>query len=150
MITRRTASAEITTDVILSIFRLNGLLLEAGDVLSAAAGLTSARWQVLGAVALADRPPTVPQIARWMGLTRQSVHATVRRLVKDGLVDLTENDEHRRSSRVRLTSRGDEAYGSLDRAQATWANELSRGIRAADLRIAKDVLDGLTTRLEAR
>jgi DNA-binding MarR family transcriptional regulator len=148
MTTRRTASAAITTDVILSIFRLNGLLLEAGDVLSGDAGLTSARWQVLGAVALAERPPTVPQIARSMGLTRQSVHATVQRLLNDELVDLIDNDEHRRSPRVRLTSRGDEAYRSLDRAQATWVNQLSRGIRAADLRIVKNVLDDLTTRLE--
>jgi DNA-binding MarR family transcriptional regulator len=57
-------------------------MLEAGDVLSAGEGLTSARWQVLGAIVLADRPPTVPQIARRMGLTRQGVHATVRRLVR--------------------------------------------------------------------
>jgi DNA-binding MarR family transcriptional regulator len=57
-------------------------MLEAGDVLSAGEGLTSVRWQVLGAIVLADRPPTVPQIARRMGLTRQGVHATVRRLVR--------------------------------------------------------------------
>jgi DNA-binding IclR family transcriptional regulator len=37
--------------------------------------------QVLGAIALAQRPLTVPQIARRMGLTRQSVHTTVHRLV---------------------------------------------------------------------
>src|SRR5262249_55389630 len=77
----RTPEGELATEVILNTFRVNGLLLAAGDELTAAAGLTAARWQVLGALALAERPLTVPQIARRMGLTRQSVHATVGRLV---------------------------------------------------------------------
>lgn len=146
----RTVAGELGTDVVLSVFRANGLLVEAGDRISGAQGLTAARWQVLGAVALAERPPTVPQIARRMGLTRQSVHATVKRLAEDGLVELTENDDHRRSPRVRLTRDGVETYRSLDRAQTRWVNELTRGIRPADLRVAKDVLAELERRLEGR
>jgi DNA-binding MarR family transcriptional regulator len=146
----RTPAGELGTEVILSVFRLNGRLLDAGNRISGVAGLTSARWQVLGAVALADRPPTVPQIARRMGLTRQSLHATVKRLVDDGLVELTENDDHQRSQLVRLTRRGADAYRSLDRAQASWVNELTRGIRRADLLAANGVLEELTRRLEAR
>src|SRR5687768_16516150 len=84
----RTPDGEAATKVILSTFRANGLLLSAGDALTADADLTSARWQVLGAIALAERPLTVPQIARRMGLTRQSVHATVKRLVDDGMLEL--------------------------------------------------------------
>jgi hypothetical protein len=38
------------TDLILETFRLNGELLTAGDRLVADLSLTSARWQVLGAV----------------------------------------------------------------------------------------------------
>src|SRR5918996_3075817 len=100
---RRTRRGEAATQVILSAFRANGLLLSAGDAVAAAEGLTSTRWQVLGAVSLADRPLTVPQIARRMGLTRQSVHATVKRLVGDGLVELLPNEDHQRSQLVRLT-----------------------------------------------
>ena len=36
---------------------------------------------MLSALALAKEPLTVPQVARRMGLTRQSVHTTVHRLV---------------------------------------------------------------------
>src|ERR671919_2118381 len=100
----RTPTGETATEVILSIFRANGLLLAAGDLLVADEGLTSARWQVLGAIALAEGPLTVPQIARRMGLTRQSVHATVNRLVADGLLELAPNADHRRSQLVRLTA----------------------------------------------
>ena len=48
-----------------------------GNRLGAGAGLTSARWQVLAALALAGRPLTVAQIARTMGLSRQSVQRLV-------------------------------------------------------------------------
>ena len=144
----RTPTGEAATSVILSIFRANGLLLQAGDRLGAQHGLTSARWQVLGAVALADRPLTVPQIARRMGLTRQSVHATVDRLVHDELLELVPNDDHQRSQLVRLTPAGLDAYGSLDRDQASWVNALSRGIARADLETARRVLDEMVARLE--
>jgi hypothetical protein len=54
--TTHTPAGAATTELILETFRLNGLLLEAGDRLVADIGLTSARWQVLGAIALAPVP----------------------------------------------------------------------------------------------
>src|SRR5690348_13588316 len=104
---------ELGTRVVLATFRANGLLLGAGDALGGEVGLTSARWQVLGALALADRALTVPQIARRMGLTRQSVHATVGRLRADGLIEQAINSDHRRSPLVRLTGPGDAAYRAV-------------------------------------
>jgi DNA-binding MarR family transcriptional regulator len=148
MRTERTVTGEVATSLILSTFRANGLLLEAGDRLSADHGLTAARWQVLGAIALSERPLTVPQIARRMGLTRQSVHATVDRMVGDGLVELIPNDDHRRSQLVRVTAVGRDRYAALDRDQATWVNVLARGIPRSDLKTAGRVLDDLIGRLE--
>src|SRR5262245_60807473 len=130
---QRTPIGEAATELILATFRANGSLLEAGDVLSAGEGLSSARWQVLGAIALSDRPLTVPQIARRMGLTRQSVHATVNRLVRDGLLELVRNADHRRSPLVHMTKRGDSTYASIDAKQAMWINELTRGLARRDL-----------------
>jgi DNA-binding MarR family transcriptional regulator len=145
----RTPAGEAATEVILSIFRANGLLLASGDVLSASEGLTSARWQVMGAIALAERPLTVPQIARRMGITRQSVHATVKRLVTDGLVELATNADHRRSQLVRLTELGQRRYAVLDRRQAEWVDRLARGIGRAELDTTARVLAKLSARLEA-
>jgi DNA-binding MarR family transcriptional regulator len=145
----RTLAGEAATKLILSTFRVNGLLLGAGDVVSADEGLTSARWQVLGAIALAERPLTVPQIARRMGLTRQSVHATVRRLAGDGLVELAPNVDHRRSPLVRLTELGSAKYEAIDARQAVWVNRLARGIGRSDIQTAWRVLDELCRRLEA-
>jgi DNA-binding MarR family transcriptional regulator len=145
----RTVEGEAATRVILSIFRANGLLLAAGDVVAGAEGLTSARWQVLGAIALADRPLTVPQIARRMGLARQSVHSTVRHLVDEGFAELVPNADHRRSQLVRLTELGSAAYSALNGRQAAWVNRLAAGIGSDQLDTAARVLDELCRRLEA-
>src|SRR5271166_4204772 len=91
------------SELILEVFRLNGRLLEAGDALVADIGLTSARWQVLGAVALSAVPLPVAHIARNMGLARQSVQRLVDEMLADGLVRHAPNPHHRRAKLVLLT-----------------------------------------------
>jgi DNA-binding MarR family transcriptional regulator len=145
---KRTREGEAATQVVLSTFRVTGLLLSAGDALAAAEGLTSTRWQVLGAISLAGRPLTVPQIARRMGLTRQSVHATMKRLMEEGLVELRPNEDHLRSRLVGLTETGTAAYAAIDHRQAAWINELAAGIPESDLETASGVLSELSRRLE--
>jgi DNA-binding MarR family transcriptional regulator len=146
---QRTPEGEAATEVILSAFRANGVLLSAGDVLAGREGLTSARWQVLGAVALAEQPLTVPQIARRMGLSRQSVHATVARLVAGGLVQLIPNADHRRSQLVRLTDLGEAKYRAIQRHQAVWVSGLAEGLGRSDLETTAGVLLEMCRRLEA-
>lgn len=143
----RTVEGEAATKVIVSIFRANGVILGAGDRLAAAEGLTSARWQVLGAIAVAERGLTTPQIARRMGLTRQSVHATANRLVADGLLERLPNIDHRRSPVLDLTDAGRAAYGAIDERQIRWVNRLARGMPRADLETASRVLEELSRRL---
>jgi DNA-binding MarR family transcriptional regulator len=145
----RTSIGAQATEVILATFRANGLLLAAGDRLAAEHGLTSARWQVLGAIALAQRPLTVPQIARRMGLTRQAVHTTVNRLAADGLVELAPNVDHRRSQLVAVTERGRARYRAVDETQAAWVNQLAAGLRRTELETTARVLGELCERLEA-
>jgi DNA-binding MarR family transcriptional regulator len=145
----RTSVGEKATEVILSTFRANGLLLAAGDRLAAEHGLTSARWQVLGAIVLAQRPLTVPQIARRMGLTRQTVHTTVNRLVADGLVELAPNADHRRSQLVSVTELGRARYRAIDETQAAWVNQLAAGLRRSELETTARVLRELCKRLGA-
>src|SRR5215468_9869562 len=125
----RTPEGDAATDVVLATFRANGLLLAAGHRLAAQEGLTAARWQVLGAVAMAGRPLTVPQIARRMGLTRQAVQATADRLIAEALAEAQENLDHRRSPLIALTERGRQAYAAVDRRQIRWINELSSGLK---------------------
>jgi DNA-binding MarR family transcriptional regulator len=91
----RTAEGAAISELILAIFRANGRLIRAGDVLTRDLGLTSARWQVLGAIAPA--PKTVAQIAREFELTRQGVLWVVQSMIGDGFVELINNPDHRRA-----------------------------------------------------
>jgi DNA-binding MarR family transcriptional regulator len=146
---RRVLAGETLSRVVLSTLRANGLLLAAGDELAGYEGLTAARWQALGAVALADRPMTVPQIARRMGLTRQSVHVTVRTLVDDGLLQLTTNEDHARSALIVLTEHGTASYEALGQRQTAWVNQLAEGLDQADLDAAARVLEAICELLSA-
>jgi DNA-binding MarR family transcriptional regulator len=148
--TSRTREGDAATDVVLRTFRANGVLLAAGDRLAAAEGLTSAGWQVLGAVALAGRPLTVPQIARRMGLTRQSVQASVNRLRRDAIVAADANPDHARSPLIRLTARGRTKYARLERRQVAWVNELASGLDPSELATAARVLAELSSRLQSK
>src|SRR5580692_5638576 len=104
--------ADALTQLIIETFRLNGRLLAAGDALVADLGLSSARWQVIGAVGLAAAPLPVAQIARNMGLTRQAVQRVVNDLGRMGLVRHAPNPHHRRAKLVLLTAAGRAAYAA--------------------------------------
>lgn len=140
------AAPDTVTALILEVFRANGALLAAGDRLVAGIGLTSARWQVLGAVALAAGALPVAGIARTMGLTRQGVQRTVDELARQGLVTFAENPHHRRAKRVVLTAAGEAAYAAASARQAPWATELGRGLDPAALAEATRILRTLGAR----
>lgn len=144
----RTPEGAAATELVLQAFRANGLILAAGGLLAAQEGLNPARWQVLGAVALAGRPLSVPQIARRMGLTRQSVQASVNRMVRDALLEREENPDHRRSPLIRLTELGTTKYAQLDRRQVSWINELAAGLKGTELAAAARILQELSNRLD--
>jgi DNA-binding MarR family transcriptional regulator len=142
------AASDEVTALILELFRLNGRLLAAGDRLVADLGLTSARWQVLGAIALSVTPEPVARLARNMGLQRQGVQRIVNELVDEGLVALKENTHHRRAKLVVLTDKGSKTYAAATRRQRPWAETLSKGLKAKDLISTRRLLAELRLRLE--
>src|SRR3974390_333682 len=97
---KRTPAGEALTNVMLDLFRLSSLLLTAGDRLVAPLGLTSARWQILGAIALAARPQPVAWLARGLGANRQNVQRIVNDLQEEGFVAFEVNPHHRRAQLV--------------------------------------------------
>jgi DNA-binding MarR family transcriptional regulator len=143
-----TPAGAAVTELILDVFRLNGRLLAAGDRLVADVGLTSARWQVLGAIALAATPSPVARLARGMGLTRQGVQRIVNELAAEGLVELVPNPHHRRAQLVLLTEAGRNAYQAASERQVPWVNRLAEGLDEPELTAARRVLRALIQRLE--
>lgn len=113
----------LLSDSALTAFALNGQFLAVAEALAIPAGLTATRWQVLGAV-LAE-PLSVSDIARVMGITRQSVQRTADLLAEAGLVAYRSNPAHRRAKLVEVTPQGLEAVRRIDPAHAELAGRLA-------------------------
>jgi DNA-binding MarR family transcriptional regulator len=146
--TRRTPPGEALSNLMLDLFRLSSLLLTAGDRLVARLGLTSARWQILGAIMHAERPQPVAWLARDLGTNRQNVQRIVNDLHSEGLVALEANPHHRRAQLVLLTDKGKQAFKSAMDLQAPWANDLADGFTVKDLEAVHRVILTLRRKLE--
>ena len=145
---KRMPAGEALTSLVLDLFRVNSLLLTAGDRLVARLGLTSARWQILGAVVAADRPQPVAWLARDLGANRQNVQRIINDLRKQGLVALETNPHHRRAQLVVLTDKGRQTFDAAMRLQAPWINSLSEGLSVKDIQTVQHVAMALRGKLE--
>jgi DNA-binding MarR family transcriptional regulator len=146
--TKRTPTGDALTSLMLDLFRLNSLLLAAGDRLVARLGLTSARWQILGAIVTAERPQPVAWLARNLGANRQNVQRIVNDLHKEGLVAFEANPHHRRAQLVVLTDKGRQTFDAAMRLQAPWINSLSDGLLVKDIETTHSVMTVLRRKLE--
>lgn len=146
---QRTPAGDALTNLMLDLFRLNSQLLTAGDRLVARLGLTSARWQILGAIVQAERPQPVAWLARDLGANRQNVQRIVNDLHAEGLVAFEANPHHRRAQLVVLTDKGKRTFGAAMSLQAPWVNGLSEGLAVKDLQTVHRVVTALRNKLDS-
>jgi DNA-binding MarR family transcriptional regulator len=144
----RSAQAALTA-LILDLFRLNSRLLIMGDRLVADLGLTSARWQILGAIAEAGRPQPVAWLARDMGGARQNVQRIVNDLKAEGIVDFLPNPHHRKAHLVVLTERGRTIYAAALALWTPMVRDLAEGVTADELGAARNLMNALRAKLVA-
>lgn len=135
---------ELLSGLALITFRLNGQLLDVAEQLAHPAGLTAARWQVVGAVL--HEPLTVAAVARRMGLARQSVQRTADLLVDAGLLERRPNPAHRRAHLLAATPAALAAVGRITPQHAAFADRLvaaQGGSRQAGEAALAEVLEGM-------
>ncbi|MGW2046586.1 MarR family winged helix-turn-helix transcriptional regulator [Streptomyces sp. NPDC001858] len=130
----------------LGVFRLNGQFLAVAEELAGPAGLSAARWQVLGAV-LGD-PLPVSGIARAMGITRQSVQRIADVLVERGLAEYRPNPAHRRAKLLAPTVQGRAAIARIDPGHTAFADRLAQEFGEAELAEAVRLLERLSKALD--
>lgn len=145
---RRTPAGDAFSELVVRLFRLNGLLADEGDRLVKPTGQSTARWQVLAM--LEDGPMTVAQVARTLGLARQSVQRVADVLEAVDLIRYDDNPRHRRARLASLTEQGRSTLARIQAAQRPWADTLGAAIGERELRQANVLLDGVLARLTER
>lgn len=141
-----TPAGTALTTLVMTSFRLNGLLMEAAQRMAAAGDMTAAWWQVLGGVL--DEPRTVADIGRKMGMTRQGVQRIADLLVDRGLAEYRENQAHRRAKLLACTEAGYLAIRRISLVQHPWADRIGTAVGIDDLREAEAVMRRLVEVLE--
>ncbi|MEU0488417.1 MarR family transcriptional regulator [Nocardiopsis sp. NPDC006139] len=144
-------SAELLSGTALTVFRLNGQFLSVAEELARPAGLTAARWQVLGSVT--DAPKAVSAIARELGSARQSVQRIADVLVEQGLAEYRPNPAHSRAKLLAPTGEGiaalrriDPAHGRLAEALVAELGEEGAADALASLRLLSEALERIGPR----
>lgn len=146
--THRTSPGKALTAFVLDLFRVNSLLLTTGDRLVASLGLTSARWQILGAINSSESAQPVAWLARNLGANRQNVQRIINDLYKEGLVTFEPNPHHRRAQLVVLTDKGRQALEATTRLQVPWINSVASGLEVDEIKAAHRVIAIIRKTLE--
>lgn len=118
--------------IVADIYELAGRLRDNGETIAKTVGQTQARWQVLSAAA-SERPHTVPQIARVLGVTRQNVQRIADLLVAEGAAAYRDNPDHRASPHLVLTRRGQAALDRLTKAAGGYHARIANRLSSADV-----------------
>lgn len=131
--------AEQLPYLVLVEFRLNSPLPGWSNDFVEPEGLSSASWQILGAVAIAGRSLTVPQIAAHMGMTRQGAQKQVNLRVHDGLMQSIPNPMHQRSPRYELTTQGSTVYAAIYECWVAHAIQTAAKVKGRDSEAATQI-----------
>jgi DNA-binding MarR family transcriptional regulator len=114
------------------------------------AGITLARFDFLAQL---DRHPdglTMSVLSRYLMVTGGNVTGLADELEKEGLIDRVTEPHDRRSSRVRLTRKGQRLFDRLAAMHESWIVSMFGGMSAPEMRQLYDLLGQLRVQLTER
>lgn len=134
--------------VVGAVFRLNAQLLDTAAALTTDLEINTTQWRAIAAIR--NEPLTVAEIARRIGISRQSARQCVGKLAEIDLVELTANPRHRRAQLVQLTRQGEDSMRLLHARQTRLTEQFTAGLglSVASLDKLALLLDRLRERAE--
>ncbi len=115
-----------------------GALRRYGDALTRPLGQTEVRWAVMSVLSGGAR--SVPQVARRLGVSRQSVQRVANLLAGEGLIESVANPDNARSPLFRLSKRGEEVLAAITRVADPWHRRVGEELSLDDLRRSRVAL----------
>ncbi len=99
-----------------NIIRINGAFLEVAEkICSEDELITVPIWRVIAVIRI--NPMTVSDVAKYLGIKRQSVQSTVNQMKVKGLINFRKNPNHKTSPLVILTKKGNDKVDDILRYQ---------------------------------
>lgn len=132
--------------------RLNSRLRSVFAAARQASSLNDSEQMVLNAVVEAGRTgraPTVAQIGRSMGQARQLVQRAANALRDAGLIEMTDNPDHKRAGLMHPTERGIALKREIDARADAIAEDMTPALDLNDVRVATGALRAIRRQLEA-
>jgi DNA-binding MarR family transcriptional regulator len=83
---------------------------------------------------------TVPEIANWRGVARQSVQAVVNKLIETDTLAYVENPSHKSSKRLEPTARGRDLYREVEDDMVARYARLQANLQPGDVEAAARVM----------
>jgi DNA-binding MarR family transcriptional regulator len=146
--TKSDESAALVIELIDEMIRGHGRWVTLTRAFSDPGDLTGFPMTVLTAIVLADSPPTVPQIGRSLGHSRQTVQRVVGQLVEAEFITQIENPDHKRAKRLVPTDSGRQVYADASQKSLLWARDFAKGFEAERLADTIETLHSVRVRLE--
>ncbi|MBN3908090.1 MAG: MarR family transcriptional regulator [Nostoc sp. NMS1] len=145
---QKTPASNAVTDLIRAVLRMNATVQKSGTRLMRGTGITNARWQTLSELCALEKPVTVSELARYMGLTRQAVQRLADDMVSDGLLEFAANSGNARSMHLLLTEAGKSAYDDALEREWQWTNAIAEDFDAEQITHSVALLGAITQKMQ--
>lgn len=145
-IIQRTQAGQAIEDLIIEIVATFFLLRAEGMRIGVVSSSGEAYWSVLRLLKV-NGPQTVPQLARYRYVPRQSVQKLANEMLNEGVIEFLNNPAHKRSKLLRLTPKGEAVFAEMNDRIASLAETLAEQQNAAQVQNAADVVKHLHEQL---
>jgi DNA-binding MarR family transcriptional regulator len=129
---KRTPEGDAFSMVAAKVLFLNNQISEMGGAIAGSADQSSARWRVLAVTDM--KLITVAQIARALGLARQSVQRLADLLTEEGLTAFKENPTDKRAMHLVPTAKGKRTLAEIQTEQRKWSDRMGADLGMKSLR----------------
>jgi DNA-binding MarR family transcriptional regulator len=127
---------------------MNATVQKSGTRLMRGMGITNARWQTLSELFALEKPVTVSELARHMGLTRQAIQRLADDMANDGLIKFVENPSDTRAMHLLLTPDGKATYHDALEREWQWTNAIAADFDAEQITRAVLLLEDITQKMQ--